>query len=234
MDLKIEHLRFLIDSRQTLKNGKNSNVARLNNLKRKNIINEEAESFFIEQGIAPFNEPISKFQNKILGILNFIPIYIDYLKDFRTISPFDCAELIVLIEDIERFESVNNFYAYCGVAPVVSCSDKVSKMKSGVNYSDCNVIGNERSRLKNVSYNERVKKVVFRIVKQLLRTNEEYMDLYEKVWQEEFEKDFSITKKHVAARVRRKFSKKFLKDLYKNWKNINKEICFSDIEYEWR
>ena len=224
MDLKIQHLKLLVDARQTLLNGKNANTARLNYLRRKGNISEEGANFLQEQGIEPFEEPLSKFRVKIIDILNFIPVYQDYLKDISGVSAFDCANLIILVEDIERFGYLNQFKSYCGVTPVVECHGRVHKMRKGVDYSDCIIIGDERAKIKSVSYNERIKILMSKIINQLIKYNEDYMDAYNVLWEQERVKASNITKKHVNNRVKRKLAQKFLKEFYIQWKELNKGV----------
>lgn len=170
---------------------------------------------------------LNKLNKKIEQSIIFVPIYNSHLCNLDPIYPYNVASLVVLIEDINRFPTLKAFQAYCGVIPAVHCkNDKVFKIpKGGIkNTENCRVIGNEKSKTPHVSYNERLKKVIIRIVNGLIHHNAEYRDTYNIIWHDEKKKNPHLTTKHVNGRAMRRMLQKFTKDLYREWIKIENEV----------
>lgn len=162
--------------------------------------------------IDPLKKPLGILKIKIETLINFIPIYNDYLKNIKGLSLFDAAELIVLINDVDLYPR-DNFISYAGFSPIVSCKKGYTgKMKKNKDYSNCKVIGDEKSVTANVSYNERLKKQVIKIVDKLIQYNDEYQDSYNNEWAIQRIKNPNATKKHITYKSKRKLCIKFLKE----------------------
>ena len=227
MDAQVKALKFLMDTNNTHLQTQRSNIARLNAV---NDFSQFGIDHLVDQIVTPLKEPLGKLKIEIETRINFIPIYKDYLKDINGLSVFDSGDLIVLVSDINRFQSKKQFLAYCGFSPVAVCGDRVYKMKEGYDYSRCSIIGDEKSRIPNVSYNERLKKHIVKIIDKLIKKNDDYQDIYNDIWAKERMKSPTLTKNHITYRTKRKLAQKFIKDLYRNWKILDKELKKLDGE----
>ena len=89
---------------------------------------------------------------------------------------------------------------------------------------NCEVIGNQKSKISNVYYNERAKKIIIKIVNKLVMFDDVYKNLYRSIYIKEARKDKKISQTHATNRAKRKMAQKFIKDLYYTWKALEKEV----------
>lgn len=88
--------------------------ARLNSIKDSEV-NQNYKDYLYKNTIEPIDQPLFLLGREINKILNYIPIYLTFLKGVNALSIYDCAELIVLIDDIERFKKFDNLLSYSGM-----------------------------------------------------------------------------------------------------------------------
>lgn len=220
-DLKVRVLRVLVDTNTRILETQKSNKNRLKNIKG---LSKFGLDSLYDEVIEPLKKPLGILKMRIQTMLEFIPIYKDYLKNIDGLSMFDAAQLIVLIDDVD-IKQRDKYLAYCGFSPVAVCNKGyVSKMKKGVDYSDCDIIGDEKSKTPNVSYNERLKKHIIKIVDKLIEGNGEYQDMFNTEWAKERMKDSKVSKKHVTYRAKRKLCIEFLKEYRRNKTKIMNEL----------
>ena len=166
------------------------------NIARINSINmlEEEKNKLIENTIKPLDDAIKYLQKDIYNILIRIPIYNYFLANQDGINLFDAAQLISLIVDINNFKNFNNLISYAGFTP--------------------------RSR----NYNKKLHKLLLKIGYKLIMNNTKYQFVYESNFQRYKEKYPKRSDEHIHNMAKRIVIRKFLKNLYVNWKAIEKNF----------
>lgn len=166
------------------------------NIARINSINmlEEEKNKLIENTIKPLDDAIKYLQKDIYNILIRIPIYNYFLANQDGINLFDAAQLISLIVDINNFKNFNNLISYSGFTP--------------------------RSR----NYNKKLHKLLLKIGYKLIMNNTKYQFVYESNFQRYKEKYPKRSDEHIHNMAKRIVIRKFLKNLYVNWKAIEKNF----------
>ena len=166
------------------------------NIARINSINmlEEEKNKLIENTIKPLDDAIKYLQKDIYNILIRIPIYNYFLANQDGINLFDAAQLISLIVDINNFKNFNNLISYAGFTP--------------------------RSR----NYNKKLHKLLLKIGYKLIMNNTKYQFVYESNFQRYKERYPKRSDEHIHNMAKRIVVRKFLKNLYVNWKAIEKNF----------
>lgn len=166
------------------------------NIARINSIDmlEEEKNKLIENTIRPLDNAIKYLQKDIYNILIRIPIYNYFLENQDGINLFDSAQLISLIVDINDFKSFNNLISYAGFIPYAK------------------------------NYNKKLHKLLLKIGYKLVLNNTKYQFVYESNFQRYKEKYPQRSDDHIHNMAKRIVIRKFLKNLYINWKAIEKNF----------
>ena len=155
---------------------------------------EEEKNKLIENTIKPLDEGIKYIQKDIYNLLVRIPIYTYFLSKQNGLNLFDSAQLISIIVDINNFKNFNNLLSYAGFAP----------------YSK--------------NYNKKLHKLLLRVGYKLIQQNTKYEFVFESSCKKYKEKYPNYSNNHIANMAKRIVIKKFLKNLYINWKAIEKNF----------
>ena len=158
------------------------------------ILDEERDKI-IENTIKPLDNAIKYLQKDIYNILLGIPIYNYFLEKQDGVNLFDAAQLIGIIVDIDNFNNFNNLLSYAGFTP----------------YSKNN-------------YNKKLHKLLLKIGYKLIQDNTKYQFTYESAMNKYKEKYPHRNEEHIHNMAKRIVIKKFLKNLYVNWKAIEKNF----------
>ena len=171
-------------------------ITKKSNVARINSINvlEEERIKLIENIIKPLDESIKYLQKDIYNILVRIPIYNYFLSTQEGVNLFDSAQLISIIVDIENFKDFNNLISYTGFIP------------------------------NSKNYNKKLHKLLLKIGYKLIQSNPKYQFVYENAVQKYEKKYPKHSKDHIYNMAKRIVIKRFLKNLYINWKSVNKNF----------
>lgn len=166
------------------------------NIARLNSINilDEERDKIIENTIKPLDNAIKYLQKDIYNILLGIPIYNYFLEKQDGVNLFDSAQLIGIIVDINNFNSFNNLLSYAGFTPYCK------------------------------NYNKKLHKLLLKIGYKLIQDNTKYQFIYESAFEKYKEKYPYRSEEHIHNMAKRIVIKKFLKNLYVNWKAIEKNF----------
>ena len=166
------------------------------NIARINSIDmlEEEKNKLIENTIKPLDDAIKYLQKDIYNILIRIPIYNYFLANQDGINLFDSAQLISLMVDIDNFKTFNNLISYTGFTPYAR------------------------------NYNKKLHKLLLKIGYKLITNNTKYQFVYESNFQRYKEKYPKRSDEHIHNMAKRIVIRKFLKNLYINWKAIEKNF----------
>lgn len=166
------------------------------NIARLNSINilDEERDKIIENTIKPLDNAIKYLQKDIYNILLGIPIYNYFLEKQDGVNLFDSAQLIGIIVDINNFGNFNNLLSYAGFTP----------------YSK--------------NYNKKLHKLLLKIGYKLIQDNIKYQFIYESATKRYKSKYPRRSDEHIHNMAKRIVIKKFLKNLYVNWKAVEKNF----------
>lgn len=166
------------------------------NIARLNSINilDEERDKIIENTIKPLDNAIKYLQKDIYNILLGIPIYNYFLEKQDGVNLFDSAQLIGILVDINNFDSFNNLLSYSGFIPHAR------------------------------NYNKKLHKLLLKIGYKLIQDNTKYQFIYESSVDKYKEKYPYRGEEHIHNMAKRIVIKKFLKNLYVNWKAIEKNF----------
>lgn len=166
------------------------------NVARINSINilEDEKEKLLENIITPLDESIKYLQKDIYNILIRIPIYTYFLSNQNGINLFDAAQLISIIVDINNFKKIDNLLSYAGFIP------------------------------NSYNYNKKLHKLLLRIGYKLIQQNPKYQFVYETNIQRYREKYPKYSDEHINNMAKRIVIRKFLKNLYINWKAVEKNF----------
>lgn len=171
-------------------------ITKKSNIARINSINilDEEKDKLLENIIKPLDDGIKYLQKDIYNILIRIPIYNYFLSHQNGVNLFDSAQLISILIDIDNFDSFNNLISYAGFTPY------------------------------NNNYNKKLHKLLLRIGYKLINVNIKYQFVYENAFQRYREKYSTYTDEHIHNMAKRIVIRKFLKNLYINWKAVDKNF----------
>ena len=154
---------------------------------------DEAKDNLKKQIVGPLDETLAFMSGKIQSTLALIPIYNMFLKRQEGLNIYDCAQLISLLKDIDNFDTFSNLMSYAGFIP----------------------------RAKN--YNKKLHKLLQRLGYKLISKSPQYRFIYEINIQRYSEQHPNYSKTHIENMAKRIVIKRFLKNLYFSWNQINKE-----------
>lgn len=166
------------------------------NIARINSLNmmEDEKESLMQNIIKPLDDAIKYLQKDIYNILIRIPIYNYFLANQNGINLFDAAQLISIIVDINNFRKIDNLLSYSGFTP------------------------------NSHNYNKKFHKLLLRISYKLIQQNPKYQFVYEmniKKYKEKYPRYSEIHIKNMAKRI---VIRRFLKNLYINWKAVDKNF----------
>lgn len=168
--------------------------------RRSSISRIEASGFTIqakkdlkEEIIKPLDDTIDYISNEIRSTLIMIPIYNFFLENQKGVNIYDSAQLISILEDIDNFKTFGNLFSYAGFTPNAK------------------------------RYNKKLHKILLRLSYRLIKTNPQYQFIFEINYKRYAEKNPHYPKQHIENMAKRIVIKKFLKNLYFSWNQINKE-----------
>ena len=143
--------------------------------------------------IKPLDDTIDYISNEIRSTLIMIPIYNFFLQHQKGINIYDSAQLISILENIDNFKTFGNLFSYTGFTPNAK------------------------------RYNKKLHKILLRLSYRLIKVNPQYQFVFE-VYCKKYEKKYpKYPKQHIENMAKRIVIKKFLKNLYFSWNQINKE-----------
>lgn len=155
--------------------------------------NEKAEERLLFTIIKPLDDSLDYLSKQILGTLVMIPIYNFFLSKQNGLSVFDSAQLISIVRDIDNFQSFGHLMSYSGFIP------------------------------NSKNYNKKLHKLLQRLSYKLIKYNSQYQFIYEINIQRYSEKYPKHSNEHIHNMAKRIVVKKFLKNFYFSWNQINKE-----------
>lgn len=155
--------------------------------------NEKAEERLLFTIIKPLDDSLDYLSKQILGTLVMIPIYNFFLSKQKGLSVFDSAQLISIVRDIDNFQSFSHLMSYSGFIP------------------------------NSKNYNKKLHKLLQRLSYKLIKYNSQYQFIYEINIQKYSEKYPKHSNEHIHNMAKRIVVKKFLKNFYFSWNQINKE-----------
>lgn len=154
---------------------------------------EQNQKVLKQEIITPLNDTIDYISNEIRATLIMVPIYNFFLQHQKGVNIYDSAQLISILEDINNFKSFGNLFSYSGFTPNAK------------------------------RYNKKLHKLLLRISYKLIKSNPQYQFVFEMNLNRYTEKYPSYPKAHLENMAKRIVIKKFLKNLYFSWNQINKE-----------
>lgn len=113
MNQEIYLLGLLYKVNSSLFEAKNSSIQSIN--AEKNIT--EYNRHYLNKKISTLNETVKDLDKEVAKTLNMIPIYIGFLRDFRTLSMYDVSDIIITIKDINKYKTANNLLGHAGICP---------------------------------------------------------------------------------------------------------------------
>lgn len=155
--------------------------------------NEQGEKRLIESIITPLDESLDYLSQQVLSTLLMIPIYNFFLSKQNGVSIFDSAQLISIIKTIDDFDTFGHLMSYAGFIPNA------------------------------VNYNKKLHKLLQKLSYKLIKYNPQYQFIYDINIQKYSEKYPKYTEEHIKNMAKRIVIKKFLKNLYFSWNQINRE-----------
>jgi len=156
---------------------------------------------------------------KLEKMVKVHPLWNGFLKDVTDIGYIYAANLIGIIGNINRFDSVSSLWSYSGLGVVNGKAPRPTKGQ-------------------HLGYNPMLKtlclgKIADNFVKVSGKADAKYGQLYKKIKLDEQTKHpepienpnkkpkMIYTKGHIEKRTRRRVVKEFMKDLYLNWKSLD-------------
>lgn len=217
-------LTILFSTNKTLHEARVSNQYRLDSITQ---LNNEYRQTMNDVSIAPLELPLQKIRNEIYNRLILSREYVDFLSNIPSINIYDCAEIIVEIGDIDRFQNRNHFLSYAGLAPVLKKDNnffKVTKYGKGVSVAN--------KKHDSINYCENLKVALTRCTQKMINNNTKYTYYYnEKLhyYQHEHPR-YKKNRLHLMAL--KKTTIKFAKEIYKEFKDIKEIEEYERMKYE--
>lgn len=156
-------------------------------------LSREAKDVVKEQVITPLDGTLEFVSKQIQDTLTLIPIYTFFLKHQNGLSIYDSAQLISILKDIDEFKSFGNLMSYAGFVP------------------------NSRN------YNKKLHKLLQRLSYKLINKNPQYQFIFEMNVDRYASEHPEYSKTHIDNMAKRIVVKKFLKNLYFSWNQINRD-----------
>lgn len=143
--------------------------------------------------INPLDDNLDYLSTQVSNTLIMIPIYNFFLAKQNGVSLFDSAQLISIIKDINDFKTFGHLISYAGFIP----------------------------NAKN--YNKKLHKLLQKLSYKLIKYNPQYQFVYDINVQKYSELYPKYSEEHINNMAKRIVVKKFLKNLYFSWNQINKD-----------
>lgn len=154
---------------------------------------KEGEKLLKEEIIKPLDDALNYIFIEIRKVLNQIPIYSFFLQQQNGINIYDSAQLISILKDISYFKNFSNLMSYSGFIP------------NGKNY------------------NKKFHKLLQRISYKLIQKNPQYQFIFDINIKRYSEIYPNYSQEHIENMAKRIVVKKFLKNLYFSWNQINRD-----------
>ena len=155
--------------------------------------NQAGEERLIASIIQPLDDSLDYLSQQVLSTLIMIPIYNFFLSKQNGVGIFDSAQLISIIKDIDNFDNFGHLISYAGFIP------------------------------KSKNYNKKLHKLLQKLGYKIIKYNPQYQFIYDINVQKYSEKYPNYSEEHINNMAKRIVVKKFLKNLYFSWNQINKE-----------
>lgn len=155
--------------------------------------NKEGEEKLIESIIQPLDDSLDYLSQQVLSTLIMIPIYNFFLSKQNGVSIFDAAQLISIIKDISEFSTFGHLFSYSGFTP------------------------------NSKNYNKKLHKLLQKLSYKLIKYNPQYQFVFDINVQKYSKKYPKYSEEHINNMAKRIVIKRFLKNLYFSWNQINKE-----------
>lgn len=217
-------LTILFSTNKTLYDAQTSNRYRLSNITE---LNESAQQHMIDISIVPLDLPLQKIRQEIYTRLLFAREYVDFLSNIGYINLYDCAEIIVEIGDIGRFNNRKRFISYAGLAPVERRNGKVYKIKK---HSKGKRVASKK--YDNIDYCENLKVALTRCTQKIINNDDEYKRRYERKLKDYQFKHPKYKKKQLHLMALKKITIMFANEIYHNFKMIKEIEDYEKIKYE--
>ena len=153
---------------------------------------DEGKEKLKESIIKPLDDNLDYLSKQVSNTLIMIPIYNFFLSKQNGVNLFDSAQLISIIKDINDFKTFGHLISYAGFIP----------------------------NAKN--YNKKLHKLLQKLSYKLIKYNPQYQFVYDINVQKYSELYPKYSQEHVNNMAKRIVVKKFLKNLYFSWNQINK------------
>lgn len=124
---------------------------------------------------------------------------IDAMSSVRGVNKILAAQMVALIGDIDRFETVSKLWRYAGYAVI---DGKAERPKRG----------------EKLHYNKRLKTTCFKVGNSLLRSGSPYRQIYDQEKERQLRR--GLAKGHAHYRAMRKMIKLFLAHLWEVWRRM--------------
>lgn len=160
-------------------------------IRKNNNLSNDEKSYLFNKIIVQLNDVLTNIGMELSTTLESIPIYTFYLKNMTYLTIYERAELIAEIKDIERFYGYKKLLAYAGFTP------------------------------NSNTYNKRLHNTLLRIGHKLILGNLEYSLIFEDTCQKYEQKNPSLSEKHITNKAKRIIIKKFIKELYNFWRQLD-------------
>lgn len=232
----------LIDSYSRVRTEQQAAMARLKNVRRD--INPMELQNLEDIIYYPYDDIIDRMETEIALLCEgHIPVYRDFMSRVLGLNIYDALQLLVLLKDVKKFETVSKFWKFCGFAPVEYCAVcnkryfktqeeaknwfNSHKIKGGRMLSPpfctCNkpkpyYAAEKRIKGMMPDYNEKIKKILITIGNKLIRAEGFYRDRFFEYQNQEYKKDSTLSDIHISNRAKRKVVKLFLYHLYNAWR----------------
>lgn len=217
-------LTILFSTNKTLYDAQTSNRYRLDNIAE---LNESAQQRMTDISITPLELPLQKIRQEIYTRLLFAREYVDFLSNIGYINLYDCAEIIVEIGDIGRFNNRKRFISYAGLAPVEKRNSKVYKIKK---HSKGKRVASKK--YDNIDYCENLKVALTRCTQKMINNDEEYKRRYDKKLKYYQFKHPKYKKKRLHLMALKKMTIMFANEVYSNFKMIKEIEDYERLKYE--
>ena len=154
---------------------------------------EEAKADFKREVVKPLDNTLNYISDNIQITLIHIPIYNFFLKQQDGVNMYDAAQIISILKNIDDFSNFGNLISYAGFVP----------------------------RSKN--YNKKLHKLLQRLGYKLISQNPQYRFIYKMSIEKYTKQHPNYSKEHIENMAKRIVVKKFLKNLYFSWNQINRD-----------
>lgn len=143
--------------------------------------------------INPLDDTLNYISRELTTTLSMVPIYNFFLSRQTGVSIYDSAQLISIIKNIDNFNTFGNLMSYAGFTPNAK------------------------------RYNKKLHKILLKLGYKLIKSNPQYQFVFDISVQKYSEIYPKYSQEHIENMAKRIVIKKFLKNLYFSWNQINKD-----------